>query len=94
MIVSVSPPDFAAYTRLECNVLGCTPYWQRGRAQLSRDVSRLHPCRTWGSFDHAHVLSHMSEMGGAGISALKLLYYYYTMGSEAERSCTFYGLLH
>jgi hypothetical protein len=34
------------------------------------DVSRLHPGRTGGSFEYAHVLSHMSEMGGAGISAL------------------------
>jgi hypothetical protein len=31
---------------------------------------RLHPGRTGGSFEYAHVLSHMSEMGGAGISAL------------------------
>jgi hypothetical protein len=31
---------------------------------------RVHPGRTGGSFEYAHVLSHMSEMGGAGISAL------------------------
>jgi hypothetical protein len=37
---------------------------------VRRDVSRLHPGRTGGSFEYAHVLSHMSEMGGAGISAL------------------------
>jgi hypothetical protein len=30
------------------------------------DVSRLHPGRTGGSFDYAHVLSHMSEMVGQG----------------------------
>jgi hypothetical protein len=40
------------------------------------DFSRLHPGRTGGSFDYsAHVLSRMSEMGGAGISALYFLYY-------------------
>jgi hypothetical protein len=32
---------------------------------VRRDVSRLHPGRTGGSFEYAHVLSHMSEMGGA-----------------------------
>jgi hypothetical protein len=37
---------------------------------VRRDFSRLHPGRTGGSFEYAHVLSHMSEMGGAGISAL------------------------
>jgi hypothetical protein len=37
---------------------------------VRRDVSRLHPGRTGGSFEYAHVLSHMSERGGAGISAL------------------------
>jgi hypothetical protein len=43
---------------------------------VRRDVSRLHPGRTGGSFEYAHVLSHMSEMGGAGISALLYLLYY------------------
>jgi hypothetical protein len=37
---------------------------------VRRDVSRLHPGRTGGSCEYAHVLSHMSEMGGAGISTL------------------------
>jgi hypothetical protein len=37
---------------------------------VRRDFSRLRPGRTGGSFEYAHVLSHMSEMGGAGISAL------------------------
>ena len=48
---------------------------------VRRDVSRLHPGRTGGSFEYAHVLSHMSEMGGAGISAL---YYYYTIPSAVK----------
>jgi hypothetical protein len=39
---------------------------------MRRDFSRLHLGRTGGSFEYgmAQVLSHMSEMGGAGISAL------------------------
>jgi hypothetical protein len=37
---------------------------------VRRDFSRLHPGRTGGSFEYAHVLSHMSDMGGEGISAL------------------------
>jgi hypothetical protein len=34
------------------------------------DISRLHLDRTGDSFEYAHVLSHMNDMGGAGISAL------------------------
>jgi hypothetical protein len=37
---------------------------------VSRDASRLHPGHTLGSFEYAHVLSHIIEMGGAGTSAL------------------------
>jgi hypothetical protein len=37
---------------------------------VRKDFSCLHPGRTGGSFEYAHVLSHMSEMGGAGISAM------------------------
>jgi hypothetical protein len=32
------------------------------------------PASIGGSFEYAHVLSHMGEMGGAGISAFSLLY--------------------
>jgi hypothetical protein len=31
---------------------------------VRRGVSRLHPGRTGGSFEYAHVVSHTSEMGG------------------------------
>jgi hypothetical protein len=48
----------------------CVLQYQHGEG-VSRDVSRLHPGRSGGSIEYAHVLSHMSEMGGAGISALK-----------------------
>jgi hypothetical protein len=57
----------SALPRLEPCVLSLDHPHGKG---VLRDVSRLHPGRTGGSFAYAHVLSHMSEMGGAGISAL------------------------
>jgi hypothetical protein len=44
---------------------------------VRRDVSRLHPGRTGGSFEYAHVLSHMSEMGGAGHKRVVITILYY-----------------
>jgi hypothetical protein len=58
-------PHSAALPRLE----PCVLHHPHGEG-VRRDVSRLHPGRTGGSFEYAHVLSNMSEMGGAGISAL------------------------
>jgi hypothetical protein len=61
---------------------------------VNRDMSRHNPGRTMGSFDYAHVLSHMGETGEAGISPLQSLYRYFTMVGRTQRPTAWSTDLH
>jgi hypothetical protein len=62
--------------RLEPCVLVDHPHGEGVRSGMSAASTRVVP---GGPFEYAHVLSHMSEMGGAEISALSITILYYTV---------------